>query len=375
MATAPRPLAPGATIGILGGGQLGRMLALAAAQMGYRTHVLCPEPDNPASQVCTAATFADYADESALAAFAQAVDVVTYEFENVPAATAAFLEQHTTVRPSWRALEIAQDRAKEKAFFAGLGVGTAPWRGVNTEHELVDALAAIGTPAVLKTARLGYDGKGQAKILNRGDAGKAWRSIGGAAAAPDADGGPFGVLEGFVSFTCEISVIAARGVDGAVRAFAAAENVHTNHILDTSSVPARVPAAIQDKAVAATMRAAAALDLVGLLAVEFFVTDGGDVLANEMAPRPHNSGHWTMDGCGTDQFQQMIRAVCALPLVDPARYADVTMKNLIGHDVNGLDKYLSDPNAHIHLYGKRDARPGRKMGHVNLVTAPLKTKE
>lgn len=366
-------LAPGATIGILGGGQLGRMLALAAAQLGYRTHVLCPEADNPASQVCTEATFADYSDEAALAAFAKAVDVVTYEFENVPAATAAFLEKHTIVRPSWRALEIAQDRAKEKTFFAGIGVGTPPWRGINTEAELHKAVADIGAPAVLKTARLGYDGKGQAKILKADDAAAAWQAIGGAKAQPHADGGPFAVLEGFVDFKCEISVIVARGVDGVVQAFDPAENIHTNHILDTSTVPARVAQTTLIKAISAAGLAATKLDLVGLLAVEFFVTRTGEVLANEMAPRPHNSGHWTMDGCGTDQFEQMIRAVCGLPLVDPARHADVVMKNLIGHDVNGLDKYLSDPAAHIHLYGKREARAGRKMGHVNLIKARPQT--
>ncbi|MBL8642950.1 MAG: 5-(carboxyamino)imidazole ribonucleotide synthase [Rhodospirillaceae bacterium] len=367
MAGATAPLAPGATIGILGGGQLGRMLALAAAQFGYKTHVLCPEADSPASHVATNTTRAEYTDEKALAAFAKAVDVVTYEFENVPAATAAFLEKHTTVRPSWRALEIAQDRAKEKTFFTGIGVGTPPWRGVNTEAELARAVAEIGTPCVLKTARLGYDGKGQAKILKPQDTATAWAAIVGAKAKPHPDGGPFAVLEGFVNFACEISVIVARGVDGTVKAFEPAENVHTNHILDTSTVPARVDAGAIERAMAATSLAAAKLDLVGLLAVEFFVTKRGDILANEMAPRPHNSGHWTMDACATDQFQQMVRAVCGLPLVEPSRFANVTMKNLIGDDVNQLSAYLADPHAHVHLYGKAEARPGRKMGHVNVL--------
>jgi len=311
--------------------------------------------------------FADYTDEAALAAFAAKVDVVTYEFENVPAATAAFLEKHTVVRPSWRALEIAQDRLKEKTFFAEIGVSTPPWRGINSEVELRAAGAEIGLPAVLKTARLGYDGKGQAKIHQDADIAAAWQAIGGAKAKPHSDGGAFAVLEGFVEFACEISVIVARGVDGAVQAFDPAEHVHTNHILDTSTVPARVRPATILNAVAATGLAATKLDLVGLLAVEFFVTKTGGLLANEMAPRPHNSGHWTMDACETDQFQQMVRAVCGLPLVDPARFADATMKNLIGEDVNGLHAYLTDPHAHIHLYGKRDARPGRKMGHVNVV--------
>ena len=362
-----KPLAPGATIGILGGGQLGRMLALAAAQMGYRTHIFCPEADNPASQVATEATFADYTDEAALAIFAKSVDVVTYEFENVPAATAAFMEKHTTVRPSWRALEIAQDRIKEKTFFAELGIGTPPWRAVNSEPELRATVTSVGLPAVLKTARLGYDGKGQAKIYKPDDIASAWKAIGGAKAKTHADGGAFAVLEGFVDFACEISVIVARGIDGTVQAFDPAENIHTNHILDTSTVPARVNSATLLRAITATGMAATRLDLVGLLAVEYFVTKTGDILANEMAPRPHNSGHWTMNACQTDQFQQMVRTVCGLPLVDPSRFADVVMKNLIGEDANKLEKYLSDPQAHIHLYGKREARPDRKMGHVNIL--------
>jgi 5-(carboxyamino)imidazole ribonucleotide synthase len=357
-------------IGILGGGQLGRMLALAAAQMGHRTHIFCPEADNPASQVSAAATFADYGDEKALAAFAKSVDVVTYEFENVPAATAAFLENHTTVRPSWRALETAQDRIKEKTFFADIGVGTPPWRTVDSDADLRAAVAEIGTPSVLKTARLGYDGKGQAKIKSASDVPTAWKGIGGDKAKPHPDGGVFAVLEGFVDFACEISVIVARGHDGQVMAFEPALNVHTNHILDTSTVPAAVDKAVLHKATAAAMLAAEKLGVVGLLAIEFFVTKSGEVLANEMAPRPHNSGHWTMDACETDQFQQMVRAVCGLPLVDPARFADVMMKNLIGDDVNHIAADLADPHAHVHLYGKAEARPGRKMGHVNRLRFP-----
>jgi 5-(carboxyamino)imidazole ribonucleotide synthase len=364
------PLAPGATIGILGGGQLGRMLALAAAQMGYRTHIFCPEADNPASHVAARATFADYSDEKALAAFAKSVDVVTYEFENVPAGTALFLEKHTTVRPGWRALEIAQDRIKEKTFFADLGITTPPWRAVNSETELQAAVAEVGFPCVLKTARLGYDGKGQAKIHKPEDIAPAWTAIGGGKAKSHADGGAFAVLEGFVDFACEISVIVARGVDGAVQAFDPARNVHTNHILDTSTVPARIASATLLKAITATGMAATRLDLIGLLAVEYFVTKDGGILANEMAPRPHNSGHWTMDGCQTDQFQQMVRAVCGLPLVDPSRFADVVMTNLIGEDAHKLEAYLKDPNAHVHLYGKAEARPGRKMGHVNVLRLP-----
>jgi len=357
-------------IGILGGGQLGRMLALAAAQMGHRTHIFCPEADNPASQVAAQATFADYTDEQALAAFAKAVDVITYEFENVPAATAAFLEKHKTVRPSWRALETAQDRIKEKTFFAEIGVGTPPWRAINSEAELRVAVADIGAPCVLKTARLGYDGKGQAKIKTPEDVTPAWAAIGGAKAKPHADGGAFAVLEGFVDFACEISVIVARGHDGQLMSFEPALNVHTNHILDTSTVPAPVDEAVLHQAVDAAEHAAEKLGVVGLLAIEFFVTTSGAVLANEMAPRPHNSGHWTMDACETDQFQQMVRAVCGLPLVDPARFADVTMKNLIGDDVNSIAADMADPHAHVHLYGKAEARRGRKMGHINRLRFP-----
>ena len=356
-------LPPGSTIGILGNGQLGRMLCLAAARLGYRTHVFGPEADSPAEQVASQATVADYTDETALAAFADAVDVVTFEFENVPAEAAAFLAAHTRVRPSWKALEIAQDRCKEKAFFSSIGAATPDWAKIDTLTELDVALAAIKPPAVLKTARLGYDGKGQAKIMTRADSVAAWKAIGGEAAAA----GGFAVLEAFVNFSMEISVIAARGADGALQCFEPSENVHTNHILATSTVPARIGAATAARAVEIARKAAHALDLVGLLAVEMFVTADGGVLCNEMAPRPHNSGHWTMNACGTDQFEMLIRAVSGLPLRDPARHADVTMVNLIGEDVTRLDGYLTDPSAHIHLYGKSSVRAGRKMGHVNLL--------
>ena len=361
-------LAPGATLGILGGGQLGRMLALAAARLGYRTHIFCPELDNPASQVSTEATFADYADQAALAKFSTAVDAVTYEFENVPAATAKFLESRTRVRPGWRILETAQDRIKEKTFFASIDLGVAEWRAVNTIDELGAAVSAIGAPCVLKTTRLGYDGKGQAKIRVPTDCSSAWAMIGGAKAHPHPDGGAFAIVEKLVPFTCEISVIVAGGADGSVVAFEPAENVHANHILATSTVPARVPPDIVEKAMAAARRAASAFDLVGLLAIEFFVTADSKVLGNEMAPRPHNSGHWTMDACQTDQFEQLVRAVMGLPLVAPLRFADVVMHNLIGDEVAGIDAYLADPKAHVHLYGKRESRPGRKMGHVNVLS-------
>jgi 5-(carboxyamino)imidazole ribonucleotide synthase len=358
-------LSPGATIGILGNGQLGRMLCLAAARLGYRTHVYGPDADSPAEHVATASTVADYTDEKALAAFSDAVDAVTFEFENVPAAAAAYLAAHTQVRPTWKALEVCQDRTKEKEFFGSIKAATPKWHAINTRADLDAAIKIVGTPAVLKTARLGYDGKGQAKVLKPSDADDAWAAItGGKTPAPN---GVFAVLEAFVDFRCEISVIAARGHDGKIVCFEPAENVHANHMLATSTVPARVDAQTAASAIDIATRAAAALDLVGLLAVEMFVTPSGEILCNEMAPRPHNSGHWTQDACGTDQFEQLIRAVAGLPLVDPARHADVIMQNLVGADVLDLDRYLANPAAHIHLYGKAEARPGRKMGHVNIL--------
>ena len=360
-------LPPCAVLGILGGGQLGRMIALAAARLGYRTHVYCPEPDNPASEVATDATFAAYDDESALALFAASVSAVTYEFENVPAATAAFLEAKTRVRPGWRVLETAQDRIKEKKFFALIGLGAAEWRAVSSFEDLVTAIEGIGMPCVLKTARLGYDGKGQAKIQVSADAAEAWSAIGGDKSVRHADGGAYAIVEKLIPFASEISVLVARDGAGRIKSFEPSENVHANHILATSTVPARVTPGVVTAATIAAERAATAIKLVGLLAIEFFVTREGTILGNEMAPRPHNSGHWTMDACQTDQFEQLVRAVMGLPLLDPLRHSDVVMHNLIGDQVAGIDAYLSDPRAHVHLYGKRETRPGRKMGHVNVL--------
>lgn len=364
MDTPSRPLPPGATIGILGNGQLGRMLALAAARLGYRTHVFGPDKDSPAEQVATRSTVAAYEDVGALVGFAASVDAVTFEFENVPVQSAKELAARLPVRPAPAILEIAQDRIKEKQFFASIKAATPAWSIINNYNELNDSVKALGTPSVLKTARLGYDGKGQAKIRSLDDTESAWATVTGGR-APKEDG--FAVLEAFVDFRCEISVIVARAADGTTMTFEPAENDHANHILATSTVPARVDAATIDSAVQIATKAAEALNLVGLLAVEMFVTSSGQVLCNEMAPRPHNSGHWTMDAGGVDQFEQLVRAVAGLPLLTPTRYADVTMINLIGDDVNDLDRYLRDPGARVHLYGKRDARPGRKMGHVNLL--------
>lgn len=350
-------IAPGATIGMLGGGQLGRMAALAAANLGYRVHVLTPERDSPAGQVCAVTTIANYTDRDALEAFASSVDVVTYEFENVPVEAAEFLAERVPVRPGPEALRVAQDRLREKEFAANLGIGTAPFRAVGAADELAAAVAAIGTPAVLKTRRMGYDGKGQAKVLPGSDLAAAWAAIGGKPA----------ILEGFVTFKMEISVIVARGLDGQTLCYPPVENRHLNHILDTTIIPAPIPQALAAEAEEIARKMAEALDLAGLLAVEMFVTEDGRVLMNEIAPRPHNSGHWTMDACVTSQFEQQVRAVCGLPLGSVERYGDAEMKNLIGDGAKDWLEILRDPAAKLHLYGKAEARPGRKMGHVNRI--------
>ena len=357
-ATGATPLPPGSTIGIIGSGQLGRMAALAAARLGYRVHVFSPEAESPTEQVAAQATVASYTDLDALDSFARSVDVVTFEFENIPAESVRVLSDRVPVRPCWRVLEVAQDRINEKRFFASLGIETAPWAEVNSADGLKKAVAAIGRPAVLKTNRLGYDGKGQIKITDTTDLDQAWAQMAGAPC----------VLEGFIQFQGEISVVVARGLDGRMEAFDPAWNVHTNHILDTTTVPAPIAPSLAAKAVEVAKRTAESLDLVGLLAVEMFVTRDGHVLANEMAPRPHNSGHWTIDACITDQFEQFVRAVCGLPLGDPARHSDAMMTNLIGDDVESWLDILSEPDAKLHLYGKAEARSGRKMGHVTRLT-------
>lgn len=349
---------PGASIGIIGGGQLGRMAALAAARLGYDCVILTPEADSPASRVARDAVVAPYDDPAALAAFADAVDVVTFEFENVPAPAVAWLAERLPVRPSWTVLETAQDRILEKTFLNRAGIETAPWRPVHGPDDLRAALADLGTPAVLKTTRLGYDGKGQVKLEAGADPVAAWDSLGTDAA----------ILEGFVDFDMEASVIVARGPDGALATYDAVQNIHANHILDTTLAPAPLPDAVRAAARDLGRTAAKALDLIGLLAVELFVTRDGRLLANEMAPRPHNSGHWSLDGAVTDQFEQFVRAVCGLPLGSTDLVGrSARMKNLLGDDAADWAALLSDPKAHLHLYGKREARPGRKMGHVTWV--------
>ncbi|WP_294930213.1 5-(carboxyamino)imidazole ribonucleotide synthase [uncultured Paracoccus sp.] len=343
------PLAPGAVIGILGGGQLGRMLSVAASRLGYRAHVYEPGAA-PAGDVAHSLTNAPYEDEAALRAFAASVDVVTYEFENVPTSALDLIESLRPIRPNRRALAVSQDRMTEKEFLNGIGLATAPWRNVETEADLPGAIAEIGRPSILKTRRLGYDGKGQVRI---GEGPAEWTG------APS-------VLEGFVDFSAEISVIVARGADGQVAAFDPGLNVHQGGILRRTTVPSDQPGAILTDAVLLAARIVNALDYVGVMGVELFVTRQG-LIVNEIAPRVHNSGHWTQAGCAVDQFEQHIRAVAGLPLGDGQRYADVRMENLIGDDIDRLPELLRAPRTQVHLYGKAEARPGRKMGHVNIV--------
>jgi 5-(carboxyamino)imidazole ribonucleotide synthase len=322
-----RRLPPGSTIGILGNGQLGRMTALAAARLGFRTHCFGPEKDSPAEQVATHATVADYRDVKALTKFFKACDVVTYEFENIPVAGVAAVAKakHAPLYPSARVLATCQDRLLEKAFLNRIGIATAPWMKVAKPRDLVRAVETLGRPSVLKTARMGYDGKGQIKIGKQTSLDDAFGVLKGID----------GILEGFVDFRCEISVVVARGASGAA-CYVPVENRHKHHILD----------------------------MIGVLAVEMFVTRDGRLLVNELAPRPHNSGHWTIDACPASQFDQLARAVAGLPLGDPVRHSDAVMKNLIGDDVDEVPAILADRRAILHLYGKAEARAGRKMGHV-----------
>lgn len=348
-------LRPGATIGILGGGQLGRMVAMAAAKLGFDAHIYTDESDSPAERVAARATVAAFEDEAALANFAAVVDVVTTEFENVPARTAAFLvETGVLVRPGANALAIAQDRVLEKRFLNEAGVATTPFAAVESLGDLEAALQGLAPPAILKTRRFGYDGKGQARITRTDDAGSAWNAIGGQPA----------ILEALAPFEREISVIAARGADGAFAAYDPVENTHADGILRTSRVPSSLPFGMLDEAIAATRRVADALDYVGVLTVEFFVMRDGRLLANEMAPRVHNSGHWTEAACLTSQFEQHVRAVAGWPLGPTERLADAEMTNLIGDDLEKWDALIAEPEALLHLYGKRETRDGRKMGHV-----------
>ena len=347
-------LPPGRTIGILGGGQLGRMLAQAAAQLGFDVAIFTDEPDSPASRVSARTRVGNYLDRAALADFARRVDVVTSEFENVPAETAeALLEAGARVAPNPHALAVAQDRFDEKSYFASAGIATPPFAAVASQADLDAALAEIGAPAILKTRRLGYDGRGQIRIDSAADAKGAFERLG----AP-------GILEGFCPFEREVSIIAARGADGAVAFYDVNENEHAGGILSRTTLPARVGAAAEAEAQAAARRVLEAFDYVGVLTLEFFVMADGVLIANEMAPRVHNSGHWTIEGALTSQFEQHIRAIAGWPLGPTTRLAGIEMTNLIGEDAALWSELAADPTARLHLYGKRDARTGRKMGHV-----------
>ncbi len=347
------------TLGILGGGQLARMLSIAAANLGIKTHIFCPEVDSPAFDVCASHILADYSDKIALQAFASKVDVVTFEFENVPTATIEHLQkQH--IYPNARALATTQDRVVEKNFIASLGLKPAPFAVIDSLSDLEKALACIGTPSILKTRRMGYDGKGQAKILSCSEAASAWQAIGEQAA----------VLEGFISFTREISVIAARSRLGEVATYDVCENEHHNHILSHTTLPANITAKTAEQARDAAVKIANALEYVGVLAVEMFVCgEGADehLVINEIAPRVHNSGHWTIEGAKTSQFEQHVRAAMGLPLGATETLGKIEMQNLLGEDMHLVPSFLAMKDAHVHLYGKKQARNGRKMGHVTFV--------
>ena len=349
------PLAPGATIGILGGGQLGRMLSVAASRLGYKTCIFEPAGDCPASHVANYHFQAGYEDTAALEEFGKAADVITYEFENIPAEALATLGPLAPIRPDQRALKVSQDRLVEKAFLAEQGLTVAPFAAVDDAEDLAEALAEVGVPGILKTRRFGYDGKGQARIMAKAEAEAALEAMSGAPA----------IYEGFVEFSHEVSVIGARGLDGSVACYDPGENLHEGGILRTTTVPARLPGSLHSDAVLIAATILNKLDYVGVLGVELFVTKQG-LVVNEIAPRVHNSGHWTQNGCTIDQFEQHIRAIAGWPLGDGTRHADVVMENLIGDDVDRLPDLAAEGCA-IHLYGKAEARPGRKMGHVNRI--------
>jgi 5-(carboxyamino)imidazole ribonucleotide synthase len=353
-------LKPGDTIGILGGGQLGRMLAMAAARLGLRCQVFSPDPDSPAFDVVANASCAEYADVEALELFANDVNVITYEFENVPAAAALVLSARRPVLPERKILETTQDRLAEKDFVTRLGIGTAAYADVTSAASLRQAVSRIGLPAVIKTRRFGYDGKGQAIIRKHDEIDRIWEELGTKSA----------ILEAFVPFEREISVIAARSADGQVECFDVTENEHRDHILKVSRAPAAIPESLATEAREIAGKIADALGYVGVLAVEMFVlphTAGPKVLVNEIAPRVHNSGHWTLDGASISQFEQHIRAIAGWPLGKPVRHGEVTMTNLIGDEITTYPEWLAVPGATVHIYGKGTPRPGRKMGHVTQV--------
>lgn len=350
------PLSPGATIGIIGGGQLGRMLSVAASRLGFKSHIFEPSANPPAGQVADTVTTANYDDLDALKAFANSVDVITYEFENIPTEALDVVEAIRPVHPRREALRVSQDRLVEKAFLSDLGLQIAPYAAVDDDVDLAEAMEEVGLPAILKTRRFGYDGKGQARLKTPEDAPQALCDMAGAPS----------VLEGFVNFSHEVSVIAARGQGGDISCFDPGENIHKDGILDTTTVPARLSASQRTDAVLLAAKILNHLKYVGVMGVELFVTPQG-LIVNEIAPRVHNSGHWTQDGCAVDQFEQHIRAVAGWPLGDGQRHSDVVMENLIGDDMDRVPDIAKERDAALHLYGKAETKPGRKMGHVNRI--------
>lgn len=357
------PILPPAAIGVLGSGQLGRMLALAARQMGYRVHVYSPDADSPTGQVADREFCAPYDDADALRRFAQGIAVATYEFENVPAATARAVAEWVPLRPSAAVLAIASHRLREKTTLAAAGLPVTPFAPVAAESDLHAAAAAVGLPAVLKTAVSGYDGKGQVRIDAPAELVPAWQALGRVEA----------ILEAFLPLRCELSVVAARGLDGQIACYEPFENAHSHHILDVTCCPARVEARIRREALEIAAEVVRALEVVGVLCVELFLTDDGRLLINEIAPRPHNSGHLTIEACATSQFEQQLRAVCGLPLGATTLRAPAAMANLLGdlwaEGAPNWPAVLARPDVHLHLYGKAQARPGRKMGHITALGA------
>ena len=347
-------LAPGAVIGILGGGQLGRMLSVAASRLGLRTHIFEPGAEPPAGHVAEFVTTASYEDDAALRAFGESVDVITYEFENVPTSALDLLESLAPIRPGRNALATSQDRLVEKQYLQSIGLEVAPFATVDSLADLEAAIEQIDTPSILKTRRFGYDGKGQVRLSSSDDAAAAIDELAGAPA----------VLEGFVDFELEISVIAARSTSGEVACFDPGHNVHVDGILRTTTIPAPVESSVVDDAKIAATTILDSLDYVGVLGVELFVTTSG-LVVNEIAPRVHNSGHWTQNGCVVDQFEQHVRAIAGWPLGDPSRQHDVVMENLIGDEIDTIAERAQEPNVAVHAYGKAETKPGRKMGHIN----------
>lgn len=353
-------IVPGSTIGIIGGGQLGKMTSMAAAELGYKVHIYNDQKDCPAAHACYKITAAPYDDKDALEKFAKSVDVITFEFENIPYDSFKLLSDHTLVRPNPKILHIAQNRLREKRFLNDIGVKTAPFEEVSSAKGLEEAYKKLKGKCVLKTVEMGYDGKGQFVMDGALEPKEIWKQFGAKKA----------ILEKFVTFEKEISVIVARDKDGGAATYMPSENIHKSGILDTTIAPARIDDEVAQKAWDIAFLIADELELVGLLTVEFFMTDKGEFLVNELAPRPHNSGHWTLDACYTSQFEQFVRAVCGLPLASVNYHSNAVMKNLIGDDINMWEEFIADPECKVHIYGKKEARHGRKMGHITQLITP-----